>query len=60
MTWIKYIIQILGALPKIITLVGSLISSWKEAAADKKQKDAKEKIRDEHQDLRDGDTPRRD
>lgn len=58
MGWLTTIVNVITAIPKILSLVGQLIRSWQDMKADKKEEDTKDEIRKEHDDLRSGRTPR--
>lgn len=54
------IFQVIRAIPTILAQLGSLIRTWRDFTADKKKENSNEAIDKEHNDLRDGTTPRRD
>lgn len=58
MGWLTTIINVITAIPKILSLVGQLIQTWREMAADRKEENTKDEIEKEHDDLRSGRTPR--
>lgn len=54
------ILQAIIALPRLLTLLKEFVDSWKQGAADKKKENSRDEIAKEHDDLRNGDTPRAD